>query len=178
MSFEMKDLFLAPTLYSMFNLDSFVTPDGSGTLFNGNSSSNNKSADNLLGFLSGNDKPIDSLANSDYEFMEYLQGLMTTVGEENAANRLYNAEQAQKNRDWQEYMSNTSYQRAVADLQKAGLNPILAYSQGGASTPSSSAASYNVGGGDTLSTLLNNFVHLISSATSLGSILGSLLGKK
>ena len=36
---------------------------------------------------------------------------------------------------FQERMSNTSYQRSMTDMKKAGLNPMLAYSKGGASTP-------------------------------------------
>lgn len=66
------------------------------------------------------------------------QGIYNHI-EQNAA-MSYNSAEALANREWQERMSSTAYQRAVEDMRKAGLNPILAYANGGASTPGGSGA--------------------------------------
>lgn len=55
-------------------------------------------------------------------------------------NSAFNAEQAQLNRDFQAQQSNTVWQRGVADMQAAGLNPMLAYSQGGNPSATGGAA--------------------------------------
>lgn len=66
--------------------------------------------------------------------------------------RTFSAQQAAINRDFasaevnrqmsfQEQMANTSHQRAVQDLTRAGLNPMLAIRQGGAPAPGGGAAS-------------------------------------
>lgn len=55
----------------------------------------------------------------------------------------FTAQQAQLNRDFQQQMSNTAYQRQVTDMTAAGVNPALLYGGGssGASTPSGDMAS-------------------------------------
>lgn len=52
----------------------------------------------------------------------------------------FNAAEAQKQRDWQEYMSNTQYQRTVSDMQKAGVNPAMAMNNGVTSAGSGASA--------------------------------------
>lgn len=58
-----------------------------------------------------------------------------------AQDRKFNSEQAQLNRDFQEYMSNTAYSRAVKDLKSVGVNPYAVISGlSSASTPAGSSA--------------------------------------
>lgn len=72
---------------------------------------------------------------------QYVQQTQAFNAQEAQAGRDFNASQAALNRDFQERMSNTQYQRAMGDMQGAGLNPMLAFSQGGAGNLSGSAAS-------------------------------------
>ena len=53
---------------------------------------------------------------------------------------LYSAAQ---NRKWQEKMANTTWQRGVADMRAAGINPLFAFAKGGAPMPSAPPAQVN-----------------------------------
>ncbi len=68
-----------------------------------------------------------------------------------------NRKEAEKQRNFQERMSNTSYQRAIEDMKMAGINPMLAYMQGGASSPGGAQARME----DVLSPALSSAMHLM-----------------
>lgn len=57
------------------------------------------------------------------------------------ATGVWNREESNRNRDWQQNMSDTAHEREVGDLKRAGLNPILSALGKGASVPGGSQSS-------------------------------------
>lgn len=92
------------------------------------------------------------------------EAFMSYKGQQDANE--FNSAEAAKNRDFQERMSSTAYQRAVEDMKKAGLNPMLAYGQGGSSTP----------GGATSSPAQNTLASVPGTASRAAQSMASLQG--
>lgn len=114
----------------------------------------------------------------------------------------FSADQAALTREWETQMSNSAYSRAMADLKKAGVNPLLAVTSGQSSTPTVGAASGFSSAGATASgysgsglkanasgivqsivsminTQSTNSAKIASSAISaIGNLLGSFVPKK
>lgn len=112
--------------------------------------SSDYSGSDTSGLFSGLGRFISALTNRIM-----ANGLTGAEREQNT----FNAEQAQIDRAWQEQMSNTAYQRSVADMRSAGVNPALAMNNGGASTPSGAMASGSGAGlGASMSELMSLFM--------------------
>lgn len=126
--------------------NTFLQPKNNVISSNNISSGNSNSAQKVSNISNISDNTVKdtalTIANTNNSSDERAAELANDVSSEALQKQMtFNSNEAKAQREWEEYMSNTSYQRAVKDLESAGLNPILAYNNGGASTPSGSSAS-------------------------------------
>lgn len=131
---------------------------------------------NYTGLINSIGSSVNSRLNGDLDYQRTLelQGMQ----------QAFNASEAEKNRKWQEMMSNTAYQRQANDLKAAGYNPALLLNASGASTPVGSSAyqsSYTapntVAGAYQLAntSLINAFGILRDQYNNMYKLLGGLL---
>ena len=73
---------------------------------------------------------VSSVGSAISGFSPLISGGLSYLGQSSA--NAWNAAQSAEARNWQEMMRATQYQTAVKDMQAAGLNPMLAYQNGGA----------------------------------------------
>lgn len=137
-----------------------------------------KNVTNTLGAYSG---AAASKANAISAQAQTAQGLFNqgSVDNANAITQAnfektmeYNATEAQKNRDWQEHMASTAYQRTVADMIKAGINPIMASQLGATSSGSGATASTSAPSGQAASE--GNYTGQMENMSSTLALIGAI----
>jgi hypothetical protein len=89
------------------------------------------------------------------------------------ANRNFNSIEAYKDRQWQQFMSSSAHQRAVQDLRKAGLNPILS-AQNPASTPGGAQAHGQAASATPPIPIQNELLPSVNSAMSIAKGLADI----
>ena len=102
--------------------------------------------------------PMSELANVYFGGTPSFDQYSSWLAENTAKNNAWSAEQAQKQMDFQERLSNTAHQREVADLQAAGLNPVLSAGGSGAATLAGAQGNPDQSGNSAMTTFLANLI--------------------
>lgn len=147
-----------------------TAPPSSG----GSSAGANSFASDVFGQLTTNDSPYSDVVRDLYDYSSQNSAFNAAQAEasrdwshkENQLAMAHSSSEAQKNREWQEKMSNTAHQREIKDLVAAGLNPVLS-SNGGASTPVGASGQGYANGGSSASA--------DSSAASVAGLFSSMI---
>lgn len=118
---------------------------------------------------------ISVSATKKTDDMQRYLDMINSVTEKNNA---WAADQAQKQMDFQKMMSDTAHQREIADLQAAGLNPVLSATGGnGASTPAGASASPDTNNSNIIGQIAMSAIeNLGNTATGLAYGAGSKNG--
>lgn len=96
---------------------------------------------NMIGSAFQNDAAMDRQLQAQQFNQSSAQQSMAFSADQAAIARDFNSREAAINRQFQDNMSSTAYQRGMADMKASGLNPMLAFMKGGASTPGGATAS-------------------------------------
>jgi len=97
---------------------------------------------NVLPFAGGTSGVVNNLIDVGSGIASYYGQTQANAmnAEQAEKNRAFQEKEAQKTRDWQMQMRGTAYQATMEDLRRAGLNPMLAFQQGATSTPTGASA--------------------------------------
>lgn len=124
-------------------MDEYWTPSAGQSEFNYNGSGSAVSTSGL-----GVDDPISTILQTAADNNAWsaqqasIQRRWQEIQNQKAMN--FNSAEAQKNREWQEYMSSTAHLREIADLKAAGLNPVLSATGGNGAPVTSGATAQGV----------------------------------